>query len=202
MTLSVRAVGVALCAALPAGCAVLTPVKSDTTAYVLSKVPVDVPRQGAAHPASWTVLAPEAAPLYATRRMAYSIEPYQVGYFNESEWALPPAQMVQRLLVETLRRMGYVSEIAAATQFGRNTFVLHSEILELKQDFSAEPATFRLAMRFSLERQATHQLIAARALSADEPIPEKTARAGVEAANEATQKLLRAFAGFAVENER
>ena len=146
------------------------------------------------------VLVPETAPLYATRRMAYSTQAFQIGYFNESEWALAPAQMIQPLLVETMRSAGYFSEIASSPQLGRNTLTLRTEILELKQDFSLEPATFRVAMRFSLHREPTHQLVATKDVSVSEPMREKTAYAGVIAGKRGHRKMLRALAVFAISN--
>ena len=196
-----RSLAVVLCAALSTGCALLTPVNTDTTTYVLNGLPADLPRQ-TAHSETLLVLVPEAAPLYATRRMAYSTQAFQIGYFNESEWALAPAQMIQPLLVETLRSTGYFSEIASSPQLGRHTLTLRTEILELKQDFSTEPAAFRVAMRFSLHRGPTHQLVATKEVSVSETMRGRTAYAGVIAANLAMEKLLRAFAVFAIGNAK
>ena len=84
-----RWLAVVLCAALSCGCTLLTPVKTDTTTYVLNGIPSDLPRQTGPS-GSLLVLVPETAPLYATRRMAYSTQAFQIGYFNESEWALAP----------------------------------------------------------------------------------------------------------------
>lgn len=194
-----RWLAVALCAVASTGCALLTPVKTDTTTYVLNGIPANLPRQ-AAHSETLLVLVPEAAPLYATRRMAYSTQAFQIGYFNESEWALAPAQMIQPLLVETLRSTAYFSEIASSPPLGRHTLALRTEILELKQDFSSEPATFQAAMRFSLHRGTTHQLVASKEVSVSEPMRGRTAYAGVVAANVAIEKLLRALAVFATSN--
>ena len=108
-----RSLAVVLCATLSTGCAVLTPVKTDTTTYVLNGIPADLPRQTGPS-GTVLVLVPETAPLYATRRMAYSTQAFQIGYFNESEWALAPAQMIQPLLVETMR---------SSRVFKRNRFV-------------------------------------------------------------------------------
>ena len=182
-----RSLAVVLCAALSTGCTLLTPVKTDTTTYVLNGIPADLPRQTGPS-GTLLVLVPETAPLYATRRMAYSTQAFQIGYFNESEWALAPAQMIQPLLVETMRSAGYSSEIASSPQSGRNTLTLRTEILELKQDFSLEPATFRVAMRFSLHREPTHQLVATKEVSVSEPMRERTAYAGVIAGNAAIEK--------------
>ena len=194
-----RLLAVVLCVALSTGCTLLTPVKTDTTTYVLGGIPADLPKQSGPS-RTLLVLVPETAPLYATRQMAYSTQAFQIGYFNESEWALAPAEMIQPLLVETMRGAGYSSEIASPPQLGRDTLSLRTEILELKQDFSSEPATFRTAMRFSLNRGPTHQLVATKEVSVSEPIRGRTAYAGVIAANVAIEKMLRALAAFAIGN--
>jgi len=194
-----RLLAVALCATLSAGCTLLTPVKTDTTSYVLSGLPADLPRQTGPS-RTLLVLVPETAPLFATRRMAYSTRDFQIGYFNESEWALAPAQMIQPLLVQTMRNAGYSSEIASSAQPSRGTLSLRTEILELKQDFNAEPATFRAVLRFSLLREPAHQLVATQDLSVSEPMRGKTAYDGVVAGNAAIEKMLRAVAAFANSN--
>jgi cholesterol transport system auxiliary component len=194
-----RLLAVVLCAALSTGCGLLTPVKADTTTYVLKAMPADLPRHTGAS-GSLRVLVPETTPLYATRRMAYSTRDFQIGYFNESEWALAPAQMIQPLLVETMRSSGYSSETASSPQLDRDALRLRTEILELKQDFSLEPATFRVAMRFSLLRGPTHQLLATKEVSISEPMRGKTAYDGVVAANVAVEKMLRVLAVFATSN--
>jgi cholesterol transport system auxiliary component len=191
-----RSLAIVLCATLSTGCTLLTPVKNDMTAYVLKGIPADLPRQ-VGPSGTLVVLVPETSPLYSTRRMAYSTQAFQIGYFNESEWALAPAQMIQPLLVETMRSAGYSSEIAPSSPSGRHTLTLRTEILELNQDFSSEPATFRLGMRFSLHREPAHQLVATKEVSVSEPMRERTAYAGVVAGNVAVEKMLRALAVFA-----
>jgi cholesterol transport system auxiliary component len=190
------AVAVAACIA---GCSAFAPVKGATAAYVLDKVPADVPHV-ASRPVSVAVLAPQGAALFATRRMAYSTAPHQVGYFSESEWALPPQQLLQPLLIDTLRRTGAFSEVVTAPQAGQTTFVLRTELLELKQDFTTDPPVSRIVLRVALERSATGQRIAMRELTAAEPLREKNARAGVAAANDAMEKVLRALAEFVITN--
>jgi cholesterol transport system auxiliary component len=190
--------GALAAAVLSAGCVLFTPVKSATAFYVLDKVPAGLP-EGATLRASVSVPMPEAPPLYATRRMAYTMQPHQIGYFNESEWALAPAQLIRPLLVETLRRSGRFADVDAGA-LPRGEFILRSELLEFTQDFTSQPAVFRVRMRFALERADSHRAAATRELSAIEPLRENTARAGAMAANEAMERLLREFAAFAADS--
>jgi cholesterol transport system auxiliary component len=186
------------CAVLFYGCALFSPVKIDTTKNVLNNIPLDLPSERT-HATTLLVLVPETTPVYATTQMAYSTQAYQIAYFSQNEWAETPSQMIQPLIVKTLRNTHYFSEVLSPPYFGRHTFALHVEILELKQDFTSEAATLQLAMRIYLSREATNQIIATKELSVREPMSERNPYAGVVAANEAMPKLLRELAKFVVE---
>jgi cholesterol transport system auxiliary component len=188
-----------LCVVLLSGCALLSPVKTDTKQYALTDIPLDLPSERT-HSGTLLVLFPDTEPLYATTQMVYTTQAYQIGYFSQNEWAETPSQMIQPLIVETLRHTHYFSEVLPSPDFGRHTFVLRSEILNLKQDFTSEPAMLRLTMRFYLSREATNQVIATRELSVSEPMRERNPYAGVVAANEAMVTLLRELAALVVDN--
>ena len=185
------------CVVVFSGCTLFSPVNTDTKKYVLNNIPVDLPYESA-HSATLLVLVSDTVPAYATTQMAYSAQAYQISYFSKSEWAATPAQMIQPLIVKTLRDTHYFSEILSPPYFGRHTFALHIEILELKQDFTAEPAML-LTMRASLSREATNQIVATKELSVREPMLERNPYAGVVAANEAMPKILRELAKFVIE---
>lgn len=187
-----------LCVVLISGCTLFSPIKMDTAKHVLDNVPLELPSE-TAHSATLLVLLPEAAPIYATMQMAYTTQAYQVAYFSHNEWAETPAQMIQPLIVTALSGTHYFSEVLSSPHFGRHTFVLRSEILELKQDFTSEPAILQLAIRFQLSREATDQVIATKELSVRESMRERNPHAGVVAANAAMAKVLRELASFIVE---
>jgi cholesterol transport system auxiliary component len=180
------------------GCTLFSPINIDTKKNVLNSIPLDL-RSERTHPATLLVLEPETTPAYATTQMAYSTQAYQIAYFTKNDWAETPSQMIQPLIVQTLRSTQYFSEVLSPPDFGRHTFVLRSEILELKQDFTTEPAMLQLAMRISLSRDATNQVVATKELSVSQPMSERNPYAGVVAANEALPKLLRGLAEFVVE---
>jgi len=193
-----RAALIALCVFLLSGCALLSPVKIDTKKYVLNSIPLNLPSEQT-DSATLLVLPPETEPIYAKTQMAYSTKAYEIAYFSQNEWGATPSQMIQPLIVETLRHTHYFSEVLPSPHFGRHTFALRTEILELKQDFTSDPAMLQLAMRFYLSREATNQVIATKELSVREPMRERNPYAGVVAANEAMGKLLRELAKFVVE---
>jgi cholesterol transport system auxiliary component len=193
-----RAALIALCVVIFSGCALFSPVKIDTKTNVLSNIPLDLPSE-TIHSATLLVLVPETEPIYATTQMAYTTQAYQIAYFSQNEWAETPSQMIQPLIVKTLRNTHYFSEVLSPPHFGRHTVALRTEILELKQDFTSEPAMLQLKMRFYLSREATNQVIATKEWSVREPMRERNPYAGVAAANEAIAKVLRELARFIIE---
>jgi cholesterol transport system auxiliary component len=186
------------CVVFLSGCTLFSPVNIDTKKNVLNNIPLDLPNERT-HLATLLVLIPETVPAYATTQMAYSTQAYQIAYFTKNEWAETPSQMIQPLIVQTLRNTHYFSEVLSPPYFGHHTFGLRIEILELNQDFTSEPAMLKLAMRISLSRDATNQVVATKELSVSQPMSERNPYAGVVAANEAMPKLLRELAKFVAE---
>ena len=198
MKVEVGGAALIACVAILSGCALLSPVKIDTKTSVLSNIPLDLPSE-TIHAATLLVLVPETEPMYATTQMAYTTRAYQIAYFRQNEWAETPSQMIQPLIVTTLRSTHYFSDVLSPPHFGRHTFALRTEILELKQDFTSEPAMLQLTMRFYLSREVTNQIISTKELSVREPMRERNPYAGVAAANEAIEKVLRELARFIIE---
>jgi cholesterol transport system auxiliary component len=191
-------VAVIACAVLFTGCTLFSPVNLDTKKSMLNDIPLDLPSERA-HPVTLLVMTPETMPSYATTQMAYTTEAYQIAYFTKNEWAETPSQMIQPLIVQTLRNTHYFSEVMSPPFSGHHTFDLRIEILELEQDFTSEPAVLKLAMRISLSRELSNQVVATKQLSVSQPMSDRNPHAGVVAANEAVPKLLRELANFVVE---
>jgi cholesterol transport system auxiliary component len=198
MTVDLRNPALIACVAFFSGCTLFSPVNLDMTRNVLTNIPLDLPIERT-HSVTLLVLVPETAPAYSTIRMAYSTQPYQIAYFTKNEWAETPSQMIQPLIVQTLQNTHYFSEVLSPPYFGHITLGLRIEILEFKQDFTSEPAMLRLAMRISLSRNATSQVVATKELSVNQPMSDRNPSSGVVAANEALSTLLRELAKFVVD---
>jgi cholesterol transport system auxiliary component len=194
----IKATWSALCILQLSGCGLFSPVNMTTDKSVLDSIPHDLPNEQT-RAATLLVLIPQGQPVYDTTQMAYATHAHQIAYFSRNEWAAPPSQMMLPLIVETIRNTRYFSDVLAAPDFGRHTFALRSELLELKQDFTSNPATLKLTMRFYLIRAATDRVIATKNISMSVPMRERTPYAGIVAANEATENVLRALVKFLVE---
>jgi len=182
---------------LLSGCALIPPINEDTNKYVLNAIPQAIPgRSGRS--TSVLVLAPQTSAEFATTKMAYTSQEYQIAYFAKNQWAATPSQMIHPLIVQTLRQSQYFSEVMSPPYFGIHTFELRTEILE--QDFTSEPAMLKVAMRVTLTRSATNEIVASRELAESQPMTAKDPYAGVLAANQVMPKLLRSVSQFVVEH--
>jgi len=139
---------IALAAWFLTGCSLLPP-RPEPVRAMLAETPDDVPH-GRRHSAVLLVLPPATSPAYDTTRMAYSIRPYQLGYFRDHEWAETPAQMIQPLLVKTLQQTGIFVAILTPPESGHISYALRTDILELVQDHTVNPPVLRLALRLQL----------------------------------------------------
>jgi cholesterol transport system auxiliary component len=200
--MTVRAV-IAMAACLSvslAGCALFSPPRQEPAKAVLSELPTtiaDAPRR-----ASLLVVAPpQAAQAYHTVRMAYSEQPYQLGYFRDHEWAEPPATMIQQLLVQTLERTGAFRAVLTEPDIAANAYTLRTDLLTLVQDFARTPPVLRLVMRAELLGPGG-RVAASREFAEEELLAQRTAQGGTVAANAAVARALQAITRFVIEQTR
>src|SRR5512143_657069 len=132
-----------------AGCTLLSPASIETKKELLSKVP-PIPAQCETSAATVLVFPPETTSVYDTTRMAYMVQAYQVDYYTRHEWGATPSQMLQPLLVKALERTRYYGGVLTPPYPGPYTYALRTQILELVQDFTAEPAMLQLSLRLQL----------------------------------------------------
>ncbi|SDZ81553.1 ABC-type transport auxiliary lipoprotein family protein [Microbulbifer marinus] len=188
----------ALCAALISGCTLLSPVENEIRVEMIDKLPLAIP-QRETHAATLLVLPPAINPAYDTVRMIYRVRPHQIDYFSKHEWGASPAEMLLPLLARTLERTHYFDAVITPPYFGPYSYALRTEILELTQDFTSDPATLHLSLRVQLTDGASNRIISTRAISLREPMLQNTPYAGVVAANDASVKALQQVAGFVLE---
>ena len=184
---------------LLAACAPLSPQKLDIQLETLDQLPAEVPHgRAGAGAAVLLVLSPDAEAPYDTARMAYVEAPHRFGYFGRHEWAAAPAQMLLPLLLRTMVQTHAFNAVLAPPSSSAYGYALQVRILELVQDFRADPALLRLTLHVQLHEGASNRVLAAREIALRETMSDKTPSAGVEAANRATASALRQIADFAL----
>lgn len=196
-----RAALPACAVALLAGCA-FAPAEPTMTSALIDQGAATLPR-AARGSASVLVLEPEARAAYDTTQMAYSLRPHHLAYFSRNQWAERPAQMLLPLLVRSLEGTGAFSAILTPPLMtGAASHELHTELLDLVQDFGVEPPLLRLSVRVQLQAMNGRRAVATREFSVQEPLQDKSPQAGVAAANAAASRALREIAGFVLEQTR
>lgn len=139
------------------------------------------------------VAAPVARPGYDGVRMVYVTRAYQIQFFARHEWVAPPAQMLAPLLVEALERAGRFRAVQSAADVAP-PFRLETEIVALRQEFTATPSQTRFVLRAMVVDTAGRRVLAAEEFEAVEPAPSEDPYGGVVAANQAASRVLNELA--------
>jgi len=187
-------------AILLAGCSLLSPPQSEPATAILSKVPDAVPSEPG-HASTLLVQRPDISPAYDTTRMAYTLKPYELAYYRDNQWAETPDQMIQPLLVHTLQQTGFFQTVLTPPDSGPASYTLHTEIMELVQDYTRSQPIARVVLHLKLFDESG-KTVAEREITERETMQAATSYAGVNAANEALAKGLLEAAEFVMSAAR
>lgn len=181
------------------GCSLFSPVKTENiTAYQINKVP-SVPvtriRRGIL-----VVATPETSSTYNNTDMVYSTTSYTVAAYAKSRWAEPPAKMIQQVLVQALTNSGRYRVVVAPPFVGSYDYLLTSQLVEVRQDFTRYPSVERVTLRAQLLRMASGRVVAAQQFKMVAFAPQNSPLGGVIAANRAVSDLARKIVIFCVKN--
>ena len=177
------------------GCALLRPANIETSKGMLSPAPLDIPKKTNCG-ATLLVFPPQTQPIYDTTQMAYTIQVNQVAHFSRHEWAETPSRMLLPLLVSALQSAGCFNAVVTPPYPYAYTHALRTEIVELLQDFTVQPAVLHLSLRVQLGDDTTGRVITGKEITVHEPMPLRTPEGGVIAANAAAAKTLREVVSF------
>lgn len=188
----------ALTLASLSSCSLLSPVDlSSQSTYLLNTLPQPTSSKRS-HPITLLVMPVESRPIYNTTQMAYSTKPHQIAYFSQNQWGETPSQMWLPLMVQSLQRTHYFRAVVTPPFSAHYDYVLNTQMVQLKQDFTCQPAVVQLTLRVQITRASTNQLIATRQFSVQQPMTQRTPYAGVLAANEAAAAILKEINSFCI----
>jgi cholesterol transport system auxiliary component len=182
-------------------CSLFSPVPGKTTnTYLLSAVPSATNIKKNKSTLILLVAPVQSLPAYNTNAIAYTTKPYQLAYFANNHWAATPAQMLQPLIIQTLQNTHYFSAVISATVNSHYDRVLHTQLLQLQQDFTQHPSVIRLTLQAQLVNATTNQVIDTKEISITEPAIDNNPYSGVIAANKAVVSALQKLMGFCLAN--
>lgn len=178
-------------------CSILSPVKNDPpSAYMINRVPGAVTQSSSPHGRTVLVLLPDVQPIYNTTKMAYTTKPFSVAYFSKNQWAETPQQMLLPLIVQTLTNTHHYKAVLTPPYGGRYDYVLNTQINQLQQNYTHQPAVLQFSLRAQIVNSTTNTVVATKQFIVYEPIGKGTPYNGVLAANKAVSVALSQLADF------
>jgi cholesterol transport system auxiliary component len=186
-----RSLVITLCAGVVFGCALSgRPESAPVATFVLQGAASTVVAPNTTTGPVLKIATPDAAPAYASSRMAYIEQPYRVDYFARNEWADPPSRMLKTLLTQQLSNSGLFRFVFSDSAGVDEALRLDSELIELVQAFNDTSSEVRVTIRFDLVDVAQRAILLSETISASEPAATRDPYAGVVAANAAVQRVL------------
>lgn len=184
-----------------AGCAIFKPVERQTiNNYELAAEAMHFPQ---AKPSSLVLFVnnTQAGPGYETSGIAYTQSPFQINYFAKNRWLAPPAQMINKALVNSLQQSHYFKAVAIVPYVGFHDFRLDTRLLELKQNFQTDPSQISLVLVAQLIDAQRQTVIASKQFkvtvnAANSP------EGGISAANQALSRLLEQIVVFCIHHSQ
>ena len=144
------------------------------------------------------VNTPTAGAGYDTRKMIFTNRPYELGEFARSQWAAPPAEMIEPILIQKLRDTGRFHAVVMNAFSTNKQLSLRTHLIELRQDFTVKPSQVKVAIQAELINANDNKVINSRTFTTSISAPENTPYSGVVAANKAVDWLLTQIAEFSV----
>ena len=160
------------------GCGATRPMKY----YVLDPGPIPAASGGAQYPVTLLVGRITASRLYRDDRIVYGSGPVQLGVFDYERWAEPPADMIQDLLIGSLRSTGQYRAVSGLGSNVRGDYVVRGRLWGM-----SEVDQPQLMARFSLQIELfdpkTRTTVWSGRYEHDEPAQDKTVQSVIEAMN-------------------
>jgi len=180
-----------------AGC---SPVQLPTTNnYLITAVPDHVVTRAKSHRVI-LVATPDALTIFNTTQMAYSLYPYHLAYFSKNQWAATPTQMLQPLLVQTLRNTHAFKAVLTPPVLGNYDYLLNTQILDLRQTFTHHQARVRVSIEATLSGRMGTRIIASKRFTIVLPMRCVAPYYGVISTNQAVEIILKKIAAFCVQH--
>jgi ABC-type uncharacterized transport system auxiliary subunit len=139
---SLLAAAVLVLAALYSSCGAARPVKY----YTLAIPPAPANGANPQFPIDLLVGRFQASEMYRLDRIAYGSGPVELGLYENDRWASPPIDMVQNILVTSLRSSGQYRSVAPLSSIVHGDYIVRGHLYSLYEVDKPE-----LVARFSVQ---------------------------------------------------
>lgn len=161
-------------------------------------------QQWATTPVKKTLLVSQPIAVQASQgtSMLYVDKDYRVSSFVNSNWNVPPAEMLFPLLVQSLQNTNYFYAVVAAPSFAYTNWRLDIHLMKLQQNFTQKPSVIDMEIEATLVNNREATVIANKRFYARVPAQTDTPYGGVVAANAACQEIMDALSAWVVETAK
>lgn len=167
---------VLLLAGVAAGCGASRPVKY----YVLDIGPTPANSGSPEFPVALLVARVTCSSLYRNDRLVYGNGQVQLGTYEYERWASPPADMMQDMVIATLRSSGKFRSVSRITSSVRGDYIVRGHLYAL-DDVDAPGLTARFSMELELFDTKTSATVWSSSYTHDEAVTGKKVSDVVEA---------------------
>jgi ABC-type uncharacterized transport system auxiliary subunit len=121
-----------------------------------------------------------ASHLYNDDRIVYQTGPVELGAYEYQRWAGPPAEMIENMLVDTLRDSKQYAAIERLTSRTRGDYILRGHLSDLKE-VDGPTIVARFELELELFQPKTGMTVWHKSYMHDEPVSKKSVSEVVEA---------------------
>ena len=175
---------VLITAALVSSCGAARPSK-----YYALDLPAVAPATGGPYPVALLVGRFSAPHLYRDERVVYRTGEVQIGTYEYHRWAEPPTDMLETMLVRSLRASGRYQTVQRLASNTRGDYILRGRLHRL-EEVAGPPMLARVTFELELYDQKTGTTVWTHYYSSDEPVNGKEVPDVVQAINRNVQRGL------------
>ncbi len=179
-----RAILVLLSAFVLGGCGAARPSK-----YYTLELPAGQPAATTPYPVALLVGRIRAPHLYRDTRIVYRTGATELGTYEYHRWAEPPTDMLEAMLVRSLRASGRYRSVELARSNAHGDFILHGRLDEF-EEVDGGALTARVVMEVALHDPKTSTTVWSHYYAHDEPVNGKRVADVVEALSRNVQRSL------------
>ncbi|HXW17440.1 MAG TPA: ABC-type transport auxiliary lipoprotein family protein, partial [Candidatus Acidoferrales bacterium] len=138
------------------------------------------PAGGAPYPVTLILGQISAPNLFRDDRLVYSNGSVELGAYDDHRWAEPPPEMVENMLLESLRASGQYRTVERISSSARGDFILRGRLLAFNELDTAQVGA-QFSLQLELFDRKAGAVVWTQTYSHDEPATGKTISAIVEA---------------------
>ena len=185
-----RSIPIACICVLLAGCGATRPTQFYQLTVPEERAPDPAP--GSVHPVTIIVGVIHASHLYREDHIVYGSSGENMGIYEYQRWVQPPTEMIQDVLVHSLRASGHFHSVRSMRSGVQGDYLLQGHLYELKE-LTGRALAGRLWMELELRDMKTGDTVWTHGYDHNEPVSGKNVNAVVAALNRNVQRACAEF---------